>query len=104
MLICVGLSGCVFHQDDGITYIEDLIENPDEYIGKNVTLKGHYSGPYYLDNSLIVIVDFGGGIPAYAPENVDTSNIIRYEDYLWSGVIESYKDWVRINLTNIKPI
>jgi len=105
LLICIGLSGCVLQQDDVITDFEYLYENSDEYIGKNVTLKGVYNGLWYLNNSLLNILLDNGVIQGYASENVNTSNLIWYERYLWTGVIEPHETRkIIINLTDIKPV
>lgn len=41
LFVSVGLSGCNDNSDSGIISFQELLDNPTEYIGQNVTMKGY---------------------------------------------------------------
>ncbi len=91
LLICVGLSGCE-EVGVGLTNIGDITANPNDYIGKEVTVEGT------CNNVIFFIMDESGHSIAY---NYSTQLTGRYR---LTGRVDKINGVLTIQVTKAKGI
>jgi len=91
LLICVGLSGCE-EVGVGLTNIGDIQANPNDYIGKEVTVEGTCNDVIFL------ITDESGHSITY---NYSTRLTGRYR---LTGRVDKINDGLTIEVTKAKGI
>lgn len=80
LLICTGLSGCIF-SNNGLTSLADLRANPENYLNKEIKIKGTVS-------SLYVIMDDQGNM-----FSIKTSSILS-GDYYLTGIVRIDEEYI----------
>lgn len=80
LLLFVGLSGCF-----GVDYVNDLIDNPNDYLGKVTTVSAHY---YAYDNSIYDEYNPFNRLRLVIPKSVDDSMLIDKGHYYFRGTLK----------------
>jgi len=112
LLICTVLSGC---NTLGETSIDDITQHPNNYLNKEVTIKGTYPGASMADTLdgnpgiTFMVIDYSSGaIYVSIKEDIDTSMLITNGEYRFTGITKLYKpspysEMIYIDVSKIQP-
>lgn len=113
LLIYTVISGCT---TIGETPLNEILQHPNNYLNKEVSVKGTYMGGSIADTLdgnpgiNFMLIDYSSGaIYVSIPDGIDTSMLIANGQYRFTGIVKLYEpspysEMVFIDVSKIQPV
>jgi len=126
MVTLIGLSGCEQKENSSINIvsIDEILSHPNRYLNSSVTIRGFNSGysiiprqifdpingSYFIDYNIYTI---SADYPLNHLESIRgeiehddpmTNNVFINTEYYWTGIVISYDNEIRLEITDIQPV